>query len=136
MGLTSWEGAGAAAVAMASDLSCCQEFLVWVGLFLHHCLSGLAGLQTSAAWLACLMPGVHLQCMCCGPSSKSTAFVGDCHDGGVSTQHANAIEKGMYTTYMPSDMLASPRRLEMTVTTWESAACEVCVAEAAGCTCL
>ena len=116
MGLTSWEGAGAAAVAMASAISCCQEFLVWVGLFLHHCLSGLAGLQTLAAWLACLMPGVHLQCMCCGPSSKFTAFVGDCHGVDVGTQHANAIETGMCTPYMPSDTLASPRRLGMAVT--------------------
>ena len=38
MGLTSWEAAEASAVAMASALSCCQEFLVVAGLFLHRCL--------------------------------------------------------------------------------------------------
>ena len=61
------------------------------------------------------------------------AFVGDYHDVGVSTQHANAIEKGMCTTYMPSDMLASPRRLGVMVTTWALAACEVSVSEADVC---
>lgn len=127
MGLTSWEAVGASAVAMASALSCCQEFLVGAGLFLHRCLFGSAGLQPSAALLACLMLGVHLQCMCCGPPSKSTASVGDCHDIGIGTQHANAIEKGMCSTYMPADMLAAPRRLGMTVTAWEiSMLCSVC----------